>query len=333
MSQRRRRFPCEWLAATLIVLGVVVGCTKAQTDTATVAPMEKPVGKTVAQPTETIPPTKAFRVELPVAATATPSAVVEEATSEGTPLPTDTPEPSATPAPTKTPWPTRAPTSAPVVDPGMTYVSGGEFIFGSDGAKEDESPQQTMYVDGFNIDIHPVTCAEYKEFVDAMRHRPPRNWKDGQIPAGQEEHPVVWVSWDDALAYAEWAGKRLPTEIEWEKAARGTDGRIYPWGNTFDSSRCNSREANLKKTNPVGEFPGGASPYGALDMAGNVWEWTADWYDAYRGSVYQLERFGTTHKVFRGGSWFDGSDAVRATTRNSGKPDFMFSTIGFRCAK
>jgi len=319
MSQPTRRFALVCLSLVLIPLSAMTGCAS--------EPEETPRAVSVEEPTREPSPTTEFRVELPE--TPTTTAVPQT----GTPLPSPTSGPTSTPRPTKTPWPTRAPTSAPVDEPGMVYVAGGEFIFGSDSGKEDESPQQTIHIDAFNIDAHPVTCAEYKQFVDATGHRAPRNWDDGQIPPGKENHPVVWVSWHDAVAYAEWAGKRLPTEMEWEKAARGTDGREYPWGNEFDSSRCNSKEANLQETSPVDQSPQGVSPHGALDMAGNVWEWTADWYDAYRGSVYKLERFGATYKVLRGGSWFDGADAVRTATRNSASPEFSFSTIGFRCAK
>ncbi len=272
-------------------------------------------------------PTAAFRVDLP--ATKTSAQGGEEDPSQ----PTNTPGPTNTPRPTNTPWPTQAPTSAPVDDPGMVYVPGGEFIFGSDEGREEESPEQVVEIDGFNIDKHPVTCAEYKAFVDATGHPAPRDWEGDEIPEGHEEHPVVWVSWEDATAYCEWAGKRLPTEMEWEKAARGTEGNIYPWGNSFDASLCNSRESDIGETTVVDRFPEGATPYGALDMSGNVWEWTADWYDAYRGSVYELDRYGTTYRVLRGGSWYDGANAVRTTSRNSAKPGFAFSTIGFRCAR
>jgi len=204
---------------------------------------------------------------------------------------------------------------------------------GSDTGKEDESPQQEVILDAYNIDIYPVTNAEYKKFVDATGHKPPRNWKNGTYPEGKADHPVVWVTWYDAQAYAEWVGKRLPTEAEWEKAARGTDGRIYPWGNEFDKNKCNSREAGIKDTVPVGSYPDNASPFGVYDMAGNVWEWTADWYDAYRGSLYEFNRFGEKYKVLRGGSWYDGADFVRCSARNSADPNFSFSTIGFRCAE
>jgi len=319
MNYPVRRFAFLGLSLAIILASVMLGCTNQPKAATTAVPTQEPADEAS--------PTAEFRVELPV--TSAPTQVDEA----GTPLPTPTLGPTNTPRPTKTPWPTRAPTSAPAEEPGTVYVAGGDFIFGSDEGSEDESPQQTIYVDAFNIDINPVTCAEYKEFVDATGHRAPRNWKEGQVPSGKENHPVVWVSWDDAVAYAEWAGKRLPTEIEWEKAARDTDGRKYPWGDVFDANKCNSSEANIQATSPVGQFPDGASPCGTLDMAGNVWEWTSDWYDAYRGSVYELERFGTIYRVLRGGSWFDGADSVRTTTRNSAKPDFTFSTIGFRCAK
>ena len=315
------------LLVALSVLALLTGCTVDQAKTSVAQP---PTVEEVEEPEERLAATATvqFRVELPV--TPSPTRPVP---ADGTPLPTETPGPTQTPRPTKTPWPTRAPTSAPMEDESMVYVPGGEIIFGSDDGAEDESPQQTLMVDAFNIDIHPVTCTEYEAFVDATGHRAPRNWKDGQIPMGKENHPVVWVTWEDATAYAAWAGKRLPTEVEWEKAARGTDGRAYPWGDSFSMENCNSRESGLEDTSPVGEYAAGASPFGALDMAGNIWEWTSDWYDAYRGSVYGMDRYGTTYRAIRGGSWFDGAEMVRSTARNSYKPGSSFSTIGFRCAK
>ena len=241
--------------------------------------------------------------------------------------------PSPTPIPTSTPRPAATPTSAPSDKPNTMYIAGGEFILGSDTGNEDETPQQNMYINAFNIDIYPVTNAEYKDFVEATGHNPPRTWKEGAYPEGTADHPVIWVTWQDAQAYCEWAGKRLPTELEWEKAARGTDGRTYPWGETFDSAKCNSKESGLGGTSPVGSYPDGVSASGAFDMAGNVWEWTADWYEAYRGSLYELARYGERYKVLRGGSWFDAQDMVRTSTRKSFDPNQGFSTIGFRCAE
>lgn len=241
--------------------------------------------------------------------------------------------PSPTPVPTNTPRPAATPTSGPSNKPNTVYIPGGEFILGSDTGNEDETPQQDIYINAFNIDIYPVSNAEYKDFVDATGHNPPRTWKEGAYPEGTADHPVIWVTWHDAQAYCEWAGKRLPTELEWEKAARGTDGRTYPWGETFDSAKCNSKESGLGGTSPVGSYPDGVSPNGAFDMAGNVWEWTADWYEAYRGSLYELARYGEQYKVLRGGSWFDAQDMVRSSTRKSFDPNQGFSTIGFRCAE
>ena len=317
-----RILPRLVMACLLLALAATVvlsGCTKTPTQptAASNEPEQEPTATT------------AFKVDLPVTVTPTQQAANEE----GTPLPTYTPAPTNTPAPSKTPWPTKAPTSAPLDDPNMVYVPGGEFTFGFDGGAEDQSPAQALSTDGFNIDKYPVTNAEYKVFVDETGHRAPRHWQEGAIPEGKEDHPVVWVTWEDANAYAAWAGKRLPTEAEWEKAARGESGALYPWGDSFDSAKCNSREAGLGDTSAVGSYAAGESVYGAGDMAGNVWEWTADWYQAYRGSVYHLERYGETYRVLRGGSWFDGSDVVTSVARNSGKPTFMFSTIGFRCVK
>ncbi len=241
--------------------------------------------------------------------------------------------PSPTPAPTSTPRPAATPTSGPSNKPNTVYIPGGKFVLGSDSGNEDETPQQEMVLSAFNIDLYPVTNAEYKAFVSASGHAAPRHWKDGTPAAGLENHPVVWVTWADAEAYCAWAGKRLPTELEWEKAARGDDGRQYPWGDVFDAALCNSKESNIKTTSPVGNYPQGVSPYGLFDIAGNVWEWTADWYEGYRGTLYELSRYGQQFRVLRGGSWYDGQDQVRTTTRKSFDPNQGFSTIGFRCAE
>jgi formylglycine-generating enzyme required for sulfatase activity len=289
------------LAVFVLMLLLLVGCApEAPPETPTVEPMETSATIETGVP-PTVPPTVAG--------------------------------PSPTPFPTNTPRPAATPTSAPSNKPNSIYVPGGEFILGSDTGNEDETPQQDSFIDAFNIDIYPVTNAEYREFVEASGHTPPRSWKEGTYPDGTADHPVTWVTWHDAQAYCEWAGKRLPTELEWEKSARGTEGRIYPWGDEFDSTKCNSKESGLGATSAVGSYPDGVSPYGVFDMAGNVWEWTGDWYEAYRGSLYELSRYGEQFKVLRGGSWFDGQDSVRAATRKSFDPNQGFSTIGFRCVE
>jgi len=179
-------------------------------------------------------------------------------------------------------------------DNDMIYIPAGEFIMGTSDAEikelaekysvhpslfATERPKRKVNVPAFYIDRYPVTNAEYKKFVDATNHHPPRGWVGGKYPEGQDDYPVTMVGWKDADAYAKWAGKRLPTEEEWEKAARGTDGRLYPWGNEWVEDACwiddGKAPQTRPRTTPVGCFPRGASPYGVMDMAGNVAEWTS----------------------------------------------------------
>jgi formylglycine-generating enzyme required for sulfatase activity len=180
-----------------------------------------------------------------------------------------------------------------------------------------------------------VTNAQYLEFVRATGHGAPKHWEGGKIPEGTEGFPVSYVNWSDADAYCKWAGGRLPTEIEWEKAARGTDGRLFPWGDDWDARRCrnfetvtgqripmewdrwlaaedawmNSHSATREGLAPVGSYPDDGSPYGCLDMAGNVFEWCADWYDAKayeryaRGDLTPARKDERGHGILRGGSW------------------------------
>jgi len=218
----------------------------------------------------------------------------------------------------------------------MMYVPAGKFLRG-----EGDSTHE-VYLDAFYIDRYPVTNAEYKRFVDATRHLPPPHWWNGKIPSGKENHPVVYVSWDDAVAYAQWAGKRLPTEAEWERAASWDDikkeKRIYPWGNDFDPRKCNSGESEIGDTTPVGKYsPQGDSFYGVADMAGNVWEWCADWYDEnyYKNSPRENPRGPASgqHRVRRGGSWLDDRYAVRTVARYYYAHSFRYINVGFRCVE
>jgi formylglycine-generating enzyme required for sulfatase activity len=202
-------------------------------------------------------------------------------------------------------------------EPEMVLIPAGEFLYGF--LYGDEKKKVTL--PEFWIDKTPVTNAEYARFVADTGHEPPRHWKGKTPPQKIADHPVTYVSWHDAVAYAEWAGKRLPTEEEWEKAARGSDGRVYPWGDGFDKNRCNTKESGIGKTTPVGQYsPQGDSPYGCVDMAGNVWEWTASDYDKNR-------------KVVRGGSWGYLQQDARCSARNGGNPRGRFYGRGFRCAR
>jgi len=246
----------------------------------------------------------------------------------------------------------------------LILIPPGAFIIGSDvesfygtivsssvHAKPDEAPIRVVYLEAYSIDKYPVTNAEYGEFVAATNHSPPQHWDGDIYPEPLANHPVVYVSWHDAQAYAQWAKKRLPAEAEWEKVARGVDGRIYPWGNEFDSSKCSlsmmkrsffdQRMGSLLpivSTAPVGQNPSGASPYGVLDMAGNVWEWTNDWYLPYDGNTSPNRDYGEKAKVIRGASWLEGKDETlrvytRCANRLHAPPNYKSNNIGFRCAK
>lgn len=247
-----------------------------------------------------------------------------------------------------------------------------------------EVPQREVYMSAYLIDKSPITNAEYKKFIESGGYKQRDFWSDAgwdyvqQVKPldsdgvhsamdSEDDCPVVNVSWYEAEAFAKYAGKRLPTEAEWEKAARGTDGRIYPWGNEFDKAKLNCAESKIEKPTPVTKFPDGISGYGCFDMAGNVWEWTADWFDSqyyssapdrdpqgpvkaedkpFFGrpedvgtSIYELEPAAAGSstlsdcKVLRGGSWNGGGVIhIRCANRDYDEPDYKNDTIGFRCA-
>ena len=217
-------------------------------------------------------------------------------------------------------------------------VPAGEFLMGAtsadSSADDDEKPQHVVYLDAFWIMKTEVTNAQYAQCVAAGACAEPGNtrWQDHEYI----DHPVVNVGWSQAQTYCVWAGGRLPTEAEWEKAARGADGRRYPWGDAVpDVQRANYGNPN-GGTTPVGSYPAGASPYGALDMAGNVWEWVADWYDAgYYARSPAVNPLGPDTgigRVLRGGSWDYAAGGLRCSSRRYG-PALRYSNIGFRCAR
>mgnify|MGYP003385103362 CR=1 FL=1 len=225
----------------------------------------------------------------------------------------------------------------------MVAIPAGEFIRGTNQRLPDEGPQHTVTLPEFMLDRYEVTNLQYKKFIDATAHRSPDHFRNRTYPAGKADHPVTFVSWNDADAYCAWAGKRLPSDQEWEKAARSTDGREYPWGNEFDIENANMplRWQALKQfgdTTPVGAFEKGASPYGVYDMSGNVWEWTASWYEAYPGNTTPSESYGQRYKTLKGGSWFDCSIYKCGISAPVYNRAFFASrtrndTFGFRCAK
>lgn len=229
-------------------------------------------------------------------------------------------------------------------EPGpMVRIPAGEFIMGTDERFSDEGPRHTVHLDDFYIDRYEVTNLQYQAFIEQTRRRAPAHFVGRRPPPGKADHPVVFVSWFDARDYCAWAGKRLPTEQEWEKAARGADGRTYPWGEDFDVTRANTpvrwQALGIKgDTAPVGAFPGGVSPHGLEDMSGNVWEWTSSWYRAYPGNQRESENYGEIYKVLKGGSWWDCSFykcgiSAPVYNRSFFNARVKNDTFGFRCAK
>lgn len=206
----------------------------------------------------------------------------------------------------------------PTPPDGMVYVPAGPFIMGSDVGDADESPQHLATTKAFFIDQLEVGNAEFKKFDPKYEYE-----------AGRENH-AARVTWEQAAAYAEWAGKRLPTEAEWEKAARGLDGRLYPWGNTYDHSFVVWDESYPRG----GAIAKPESPYGCIDIAGGAWEWTADWYQPYEGNAVACDGYGEKYKVIRGGSSFNGFAMMRTTHRYYLPPDSTGNYYtGFRCVK
>ena len=253
----------------------------------------------------------------------------------------------------------------PETPEGMVLIPAGSFLMGSEDedADDDEQPVHTVHLDAFYMDTHEVTNAQFKAFVDANPQWQKDNiearfhngyylahWSGTDYPAGKAEHPVTSVTWYAAMAYAEWAGKRLPTEAEWEYAARGgLAGKKYPWGDTISAADANYGR-HVGDTTPVGQYP--ANGYGLYDMAGNVWEWCLDAYDwdfyavsddsrnpiAGEMSIQELrENFASIPtdptRVLRGGSWYPGAQGLRVANRYSLLPELTDVINGFRCAR
>jgi formylglycine-generating enzyme required for sulfatase activity len=237
----------------------------------------------------------------------------------------------------------------------MILIPAGEFLMGNDPQQDEyatdgERPQHRLYLPIYDLGKTPITNAQYKEFVQATGLQAPDGWTNNTPPRGEEDYPVV-VSWYDARDYGEWlaevTGKdyRLPSEAEWEKGARGTDGRIYPWGDQWDATRCNSRESGVENTTSVHAYPQGASPYRLLDMAGNVWEWTRslwgrnwerpDYRYPYRPTDGRenIDAGQDVARVLRGAAFLRYRWNVRCTFRNGDYPSGRINdpvSVGFR---
>ncbi|MBN1992111.1 MAG: formylglycine-generating enzyme family protein [Anaerolineae bacterium] len=253
----------------------------------------------------------------------------------------------------------------------FVLIPAGEFIIGSNPsadrlAQTDEEPQHRLHISNFYIMRYPVANKQYALFVQATGHRPPRFWPDGRFPAAQADHPVVGVSFHDAAAFCQWAAAvtdrpiRLPTEPEWEKAARGPDGRLYPWGNQWHGKLCNHGEGKPAPTTPVNQFsPQGDSPYGVADVAGNAQEWCSSLFGPYPYDpndgrevlVYNLAGQGLMPRwhetgcvanpqqieaaldkqTIRGGSRRQGRQNSRCAYRSWAAPLHRSDDTGFRC--
>jgi eukaryotic-like serine/threonine-protein kinase len=263
--------------------------------------------------------------------------------------------PTVTPSPTATPTLGIGSTMVSNKDGMMyLYVPAGNFIMGSNKDFPDEKPEHTVYLDSYWVDQTEVTNAMYKLCVDAAACKLPSRTDYYSRDASSPDYPVVFVSWNDAKAYCEWKGARLPTEAEWEKVARGENGLIYPWGNRFECPLGNFDDETGEDEGvviggpycdgyqyiaPVGSFPRGKSVYGALDMAGNLWEWVSDWY----GNSYYYKYVKAPvrnpvgpelgdRRVVKGGAWLNDKDVYfRGSNRYSYPPELTDDNVGFRC--
>ncbi|MEM2125101.1 MAG: SUMF1/EgtB/PvdO family nonheme iron enzyme [Candidatus Methanosuratincola sp.] len=227
---------------------------------------------------------------------------------------------------------------SPISPPGMVFIPGGTFRMGRDDGDEYERPAHEVTVGPFFMDRMEVTNFQYHQFIRATGHRPPPHWQSGLYPLGQDNLPVTHVSWNDANAYCQWAGKRLPTEAEWEFAARGTDGRLYPWGNQWGPDVANAGDAARGGTAPVGSYPKGESPFKVLDLVGNVWEWTASELRAYPGGWISEETLPESERrklrVIRGGCYLSNSLQATATYRMGWPAEGAdYAQTGIRCVK
>ncbi|MGW0844194.1 SUMF1/EgtB/PvdO family nonheme iron enzyme [Streptomyces sp. NPDC002787] len=208
----------------------------------------------------------------------------------------------------------RGPTTSrhPVDGKLMTLVEEGIYLSGPDN--------RSVWLEAYRIDVYPTTNEDYERFVRATGHLPPKHWPNGRCPTTLATHPVVWVTWNDAVKYARWAGKALPTSRQWEKAARGPRGRIYPWGNEPTAAKCNVAETGIDATTSVSRYQSGVSPYGAFDMCGNVWEWCSTEEEPGNGR-YEL----------KGSAFTSPFERAAPALQNAADATMQDNDTGFRC--
>ena len=309
--EQSKRMPCYHIGRILFLIPVLM----IMTTSCLPAPQDQEVNTTIS----------------------TAEIILPTATKQNTPVP---PTPEPTPTVKIEPPPEIIEVGQiwinPVDGAEMVGVPAGEFRMGTDSGYEWEGPEHVVYLDPYYIDKLEITNSQYRDCVEkgpCIKLEKPTYIDNPEY----DQHPVVNVTWHWAKTYCKWAGKRLPTEAEWEKAARGVDGRLYPWGDEIDCDHAHYKDCG-GQTIPVGSFPGGASPYGALDMAGNAWEWVIDKWkeDYYQVSPYEnpqgpIMKGPQDMRVFRGGSWCETGDLLRSTYRTWYETNAQYYNLGFRC--
>lgn len=249
--------------------------------------------------------------------------------------PAPQPAPQPVPKPTPPPTPKQQPTPPPqpstqLVESKMVEIPAGEYLIGRSEGSDYEKPVHKVTLKAFSIDVREVTKEEYAKFLEATGRKPPESWEKGKY-TGSGREPVTDVDWNDAFEYAKWAGKRLPTEQEWEVAASGKDHLLYPWGNEWKDGKANTKEMGTSGPQPAGVFPS-PSPFGLFDTVGNVWEWTASEPTPYPGSSSRVAD-AAKYRVIKGGAWNEGLKVATTTGRNWIEKDVKSPSLGFRCAK
>jgi formylglycine-generating enzyme required for sulfatase activity len=225
----------------------------------------------------------------------------------------------------------------------LVLIPTGEFTMGHKDSY-DTLPVRRMNLPAFYIDKYEVTNKRYKRYIDATGYKVPWSqdpavaayawvWQKRMYPEGKGDDPVVLINWEDAKAFCAWAGKSLPSEAQWEKAARGANGKSYPWGNTWEAAKANTSESGVKQTAPSGSFKADVSEYGVNDLAGNVSEWVEEWFAPYPGNPMTNYEERNKYKILRGGSWDYAHSIANGYHRQYALPQSQMAAIGFRCVK